>query len=182
MEIWTKIGVLAIGGSLGVNARYWLGAWITRWASPQFPWATCFINISGSFLIGFLTVLLTRWLPHPGIRLLVITGFLGGYTTFSTFENDALILWERGESWLMAANVIGSVAIGFAAVLLGTALARGLTEPALSKALAGTFRDEATVTEPVVRASFRLNRSGGAPVDPRERAGRRPLPDKGRPG
>jgi CrcB protein len=152
MEMGTRIIVLTIGGSLGVNARYWLGAWITRWASPQFPWATCVINVSGSFLIGFLTVLLTRWMPHPNVRLLVITGFLGGYTTFSTFENDALILWERGESWLMAANVFGSVVFGFAAVLLGTALARGLAEPAVQKAVAGSSRVETTMSGPIVRA------------------------------
>ena len=123
MDAWHKIIVLSIGGSLGVNARYWLGAWITRHAGPQFPWGTVTINVSGSFLIGFLTVFLTRWMPHPHVRLLVITGFLGGYTTFSTFENDALILWERGESSLMLANLTGSVVAGFAAVVVGTALA-----------------------------------------------------------
>ena len=126
MDIWTKVLVLSIGGTLGVNARYWLGVWMSRWASPQFPWATFAINVSGSFLIGFLTVALARWMPHPNLRLMLITGFLGGYTTFSTFENDALVLWERGEGILMAANLIGSVVAGFAAVVLGTALARGL--------------------------------------------------------
>jgi CrcB protein len=129
METWTKVLVLSLGGTLGVNARYWLGVWMSRWTSPQFPWATFTINVSGSFLIGFLTVALTRWMPHPNLRLLIITGFLGGYTTFSTFENEALTLWERGEGWLMAANIVGSVALGFVAVVIGTAAARGLAEP-----------------------------------------------------
>jgi fluoride exporter len=142
VEIWTKVIVLSIGGTLGVNARYWLGAWINGWTSPQFPWATVVINVTGSFLIGFLGVVLTRWMPHPNIRLMVITGFLGGYTTFSTFENDALTLWERGEGILMAANLIGSVTAGFAAVLLGTAVARGLTEPATERAATGSWRVE----------------------------------------
>jgi protein CrcB len=133
VETWTKLLVLTIGGTLGVNARYWLGAWINRWTSPQFPWATVTINVSGSFLIGFLTVALARWLPHPNLRFLVITGFLGGYTTFSTFENDALTLWERGEGLLMSANLIGSVALGFAAVVLGTAAARGLAQPRIDR-------------------------------------------------
>lgn len=128
MEAWLKVLALSIGGVLGVNVRYWLGAWMSRWASPQFPWATFTINVSGSFLIGFLTVALARWLPHPNARLLVITGFLGGYTTFSTFESESLSLWERGEGLLMGTNLIGSVAAGFAAVLLGTALARGLVD------------------------------------------------------
>jgi hypothetical protein len=65
VEMWTKVIVLSIGGTLGVNARYWLGIWINRWASPQFPWATVIINVTGSFLIGFLTIVLTRWMPHP---------------------------------------------------------------------------------------------------------------------
>ncbi len=144
-EIWTKIIVLSIGGVLGVNARYWQGAWINRVTSPQFPWATVIINVTGSFLIGFLAVVLTRWMPHPNVRLMVITGILGGYTTFSTFENDALTLWERGEGMLMAANLIGSVAAGFGAVVLGTALARGLTESAGERAATG-FRTVASST------------------------------------
>ena len=144
METWLKVIALSIGGTLGVNARYWLGAWMNRWTSPQFPWATVTINVSGSFLIGFLTVALARWLPHPNVRLLVITGFLGGYTTFSTFENDSLILWERGESLLMAGNLIGSVAAGLLAVVLGTALARGLAESSIEHAATRTRRVEPT--------------------------------------
>jgi CrcB protein len=126
LEFWGKIAVLSVGGVLGVNARYWLGAWISQWASPQFPWATFTINVSGSFAIGFLTLTLARWLPHPNARLLVITGFLGGYTTFSTFEFESATLWERGESGLALANLAGSLAAGFVAVMLGIALARGM--------------------------------------------------------
>jgi CrcB protein len=136
VETWVKIIALSVGGTLGVNARYWQGAWMNHWTSPQFPWATCSINVLGSFLIGFLTVVLSRWLPHPAFRLLVITGFLGGYTTFSTFEYDTLTLWERGEQGLVAANVIGSVAFGFAAVVLGTVAAHRLAEPAAARASA----------------------------------------------
>lgn len=126
MGTWVEVGVLSVGGMLGVNARYWLGVWITRWASPQFPWATFTINVSGSFLIGFLTVALTRWLPHPNLRLMIVTGFLGGYTTFSTFEYDSVTLWNRGEIGLAVVNLVGSVVVGFAAVLLGIMAARGL--------------------------------------------------------
>jgi CrcB protein len=163
MEPWTRIAVLAIGGSLGVNARYWFGAWITRWVSSH--WATCVINVSGSFLIGFLAILLTRWLPHPNIRLLVITGFLGGYTTFSTFEYDAMTLWERGERWSMAANVVVSVVVGFAAVVLGTALGRGLVEPSILKPIAASSSTETTLADPIVGAPFRLDRSSSTSAD-----------------
>jgi CrcB protein len=92
-----RILFLSLGGILGVNARYWLGEWITLRLGPRFPWGTFFANASGAFLIGALAVLLARWLPHTHARLFVITGFLGGYTTFSSYTFEALNLWERGE-------------------------------------------------------------------------------------
>jgi fluoride exporter len=165
VEIWNKVIVLSVGGIFGVNARYWLGAWINRWASPQFPWATVIINVTGSFLIGLLTVMLTRWMPHPNIRLMVITRFLGGYTTFSTFENDALTLWERGEGILMAANLIGSVTVGFAAIVLGTALARGLTEPVIDRAASGSQSVEAVAAEQLHPARTNDDQSMAVNVD-----------------
>jgi CrcB protein len=118
--------VLSVGGALGVNARYWLGVWMARWADPRFPWATFAINVSGSFVIGFLSTLLTARFPHPTARLLVLVGFLGGYTTFSTFTLDSFVLWERGDVGLSLANTLGSVAAGLAAVVLGVVAARGL--------------------------------------------------------
>lgn len=124
MEGWIRVAVLSLGGALGVNARYWLGVWMSRWANPQFPWATFTINVSGSFAIGFLTMALGRWLPDANVRLLVVVGFLGGYTTFSTFAYDSLTLWERGEVSLSLANLLGSVLAGFAAVALGVLVAR----------------------------------------------------------
>ena len=126
MELWVKVMVLSLGGALGVNVRYWMGAWISRWASPQFPWPTFTINVSGSFAIGFLAVLLARWLPHPNIRLLVIVGFLGGYTTFSSYSYETLTLAERGELALAFVYVTSSVILGLAAVGSGAALARML--------------------------------------------------------
>lgn len=127
MDSWSRLLVLSAGGVLGVNARYWLGVWVSqRWAAAQFPWATFVINVTGSFAIGFLTIALTRWLPHPHVRLFVVTGFVGGYTTFSTFEYDSAALWERGEPYRMLANMVGSVGVGFAAVMFGIGLARAV--------------------------------------------------------
>jgi CrcB protein len=128
------VAVLSLGGALGVNARYWLGGWMSRWTSPPFPWATFTINVSGSFAIGLLAEGLTRWLPHPNVRLLMVVGFLGGYTTFSTFSFDTLMLWQRGEARLSLANAAGSVLAGLLAVALGVALARGLAVPARERA------------------------------------------------
>jgi CrcB protein len=135
VEPWVRVLVLSVGGVLGVNARYWLGFWMNRWVSAQFPWATFSINVSGSFAIGFLTMALARWLPHPNMRLLILVGFLGGYTTFSTFAFESLTLWERGEIGLSLANMIGSIAAGFVAVALGVGLARSLTIPAAERAM-----------------------------------------------
>jgi fluoride exporter len=178
METWIKVIALSVGGSLGVNARYWLGVWMSRWTSPQFPWATFAINVSGSFLIGFLTVALARWLPHPNARLLVITGFLGGYTTFSTFSSESLSLWERGEGLLMGANLIGSVAAGFVAVVLGTVLARGLTQPADRPTAVGSRGGDAMATGllhpvksvhgPPIPAEGNRSHALGDPPDPDE--------------
>lgn len=121
-----RVSMLSVGGALGVNARYWMGVWLARWVGPHFPWATLAINVSGCFAIGFLTLALTRWLPHPNARLLVLVGFLGGYTTFSTFMFESVELCKRGEAGRAAAYVSATLIGGFAAVTSGTALARAL--------------------------------------------------------
>jgi CrcB protein len=124
VEHWVKVLVLTLGGALGVNARYWLGDWVTRWSGAQFPWATFTINMTGSFAIGLGAVLLARWLPHPHLRLLVIVGFLGGYTTFSSYAYESLTLLERGEFLLAGLYLAGSATIGLAAVAVGVAVGR----------------------------------------------------------
>jgi fluoride exporter len=146
VERWYQVAVLSLGGVLGVNARYWLGVVLNRWAGSHFPWATFTINVTGSFAIGFLSVLLARWLPHPHARLLVVVGFLGGYTTFSSFSFESLALWERGEWRLCIAYMVGSVAAGFAAVVLGTALGR---EMVLQRAERAAATDKFTKPEVV---------------------------------
>jgi CrcB protein len=134
---WSRVIALSIGGVLGVNARYWLGVWIARWTSAEFPWATFVINVSGSFAIGFGAVLLAGWAPQSHMRLLALVGFLGGYTTFSTFAFESVALWRRGWWGLCLANLSGSVVAGFAAVLLGAALARGVVEPTWDRLVQG---------------------------------------------
>jgi fluoride exporter len=145
VESWVRVAVLALGGALGVNARYWLGAWMNRWTGGAFPWATFAINVSGSFAIGFLAMALARWLPHPHVRLLVVVGFLGGYTTFSTFAFDSLTLWERGEARMALMNVVGSVVAGLIAVALGVGLARAMLIPASERARASKIDRQARV-------------------------------------
>ena len=130
VQVWLRIALLSVGGALGVNARYGLSLVIDRWADPRFPWATFTINVTGSFLIGLATSLLLRWAPHPHMRLFLIVGFLGGYTTFSSYSLEALTLYERGAFGRMLAYLIGSVIAGVVAVALGAVLGRALAPPA----------------------------------------------------
>lgn len=126
MGAWTRTLIVAVGGALGANARYWLGHWINTWADPRWPWATFAINVSGSFLAGVIASLLARWWPQPHWRLLVLVGFVGGYTTFSTFALEAFDLAGRGRGGAALTYALGSTVAGVVAVALGMAVARRL--------------------------------------------------------
>lgn len=117
--------VISLGGVLGANARYLLGNWVAARYGTSFPYGTMLINVSGSFVIGFFLVLITeRFVVHPNWRLFFAVGFLGAYTTFSTFSFESVALMQGG-SWLLGlANIVGSVVLGLVAVLTGMALAR----------------------------------------------------------
>ncbi len=113
---------ISIGAILGANARFALGGWVLDRMGGEFPYGTLLINVSGSFLIGATYALIERYGAPDWVRPLVIVGFLGAYTTFSTFSLDALALAERG-AWLAAgAYVLGSVAASLAAVWAGILL------------------------------------------------------------
>ena len=117
--------VISLGGILGANARYLLGIWIATRYGTSFPYGTLVINVSGSFVIGFFLVLVTqRFVVHPNWRLFFATGFLGAYTTFSSFSFETVALILGGSWWLGLANILGSVVLGLVAVLMGMALAR----------------------------------------------------------
>ncbi len=117
------IMVLA-GGAAGSLARFLIGTAIMSRTGSRFPFATVFVNITGSFLIGLLMTLLTeRLLPHPNWRLFLVVGFLGGYTTFSSFEWETLSLVKDGARWLGLLNAVGSVVVGYSAVWFGAIVA-----------------------------------------------------------
>ena len=120
---------LSIGGVLGVNARYWLAQWMSGWVGTKFPWATFAINVSGSLTIGFLSTVLAAWLPAHNMRLFALVGFLGGYTTFSSFAFEAHVLWERGEIARALAYLGGSVVTGLLAAVLGVAVGKFVVGP-----------------------------------------------------
>ena len=116
---------IAIGGTLGCWARYFMTNLVQALAGRDFPYATLSINVLGSFLMGFLFVAtLDRLMISPYVRLGVLTGFLGGFTTFSTFAMETLLLAEGGESGKAAAYVVLSVLLGIAAALGGAYIAR----------------------------------------------------------
>ena len=121
--------LLSVGGALGVNARHWLATWMATWAGARFPWATFTINVSGSFAIGLFATLLARWLPQHPARLFLLVGFLGGYTTFSSFALEGHTLWERREIARSLGYLGGSVVAGFVAVVLGIMLGRAIIGP-----------------------------------------------------
>ncbi len=125
-----EIAVLSAGGALGVNARYWLATWMSGWAGDRFPWATFAINVSGSFALGLIATFLGPRLPAHPARIFFLVGLLGGYTTFSSFSYEALVLWDRGQHGRSLAYLGGSVVAGFLAVILGVALGRAILRPA----------------------------------------------------
>jgi CrcB protein len=117
--------LILLGGGVGSLARYVAGSAIMTRFGSRFPLGTMVVNVTGSFLIGLLMTLLTeRWQPHPNWRLLLVMGFLGGYTTFSSFEWETFSAVREGGLWIGLANVVGSVVFGYAAVWLGALLGR----------------------------------------------------------
>ena len=120
-----NIFLIGIGGFIGAVARYGMAVWVGQRWGRSFPLGTFIINVSGSFLIGLLMTLFTeRFLVNPQWRLFMVVGFLGAYTTFSTFEYETGMLLKDGE-WLIAGmNVVFSVLVGFAALKLGEVIAK----------------------------------------------------------
>lgn len=119
--------IIGVGGFVGSITRYILAIWIGQRWGRSFPLGTFIINVTGSFLIGLLmTLMAERFTENPQWRLLLVVGFLGAYTTFSTFEYETGALLKDSE-WLYAGlNVIGSVFVGFIALKLGEVIAKSI--------------------------------------------------------
>jgi len=117
--------MVLLGGGFGSLARYVVAIAINSRVGNRFPLGTVVINITGSFLIGVLMILLTeKFQMHENWRLLLVVGFLGGYTTFSSFEFETYQAVHSGDYWIGLLNVLGSVTLGFAGVWLGAVIAR----------------------------------------------------------
>lgn len=117
--------LVVIGGGTGALARYVAASAIMTRFGGKFPLGTLVINVTGSFLIGFLMTILTeRFKLDPNWRLLLVVGFLGGYTTFSSFEWETYSSVRDGGLWTGMLNVVSSVMLGYVAVTLGSVLAQ----------------------------------------------------------
>ena len=122
-----KFFIVGVGGFLGAIARFVVASWIGQKWGRSFPLGTFFVNVSGSFLIGLLMSLFTeKFMVNPQWRLLLVVGFLGAYTTFSTFEYETGGLIKDGEWFIALMNIVFSVIAGFAALKLGEFLAKSI--------------------------------------------------------
>ena len=120
-----KYLLIVLGGGAGSLARYLTGTAVAATWGVRFPWGTLAVNVVGCFLIGLIMTLLTERLTvSPNWRFALVVGFLGGYTTFSSFEWETYATVSAGGFWLGAMNVVGSVALGYGAVWVGSVLAR----------------------------------------------------------
>ncbi|SHM07487.1 fluoride efflux transporter CrcB [Roseibium suaedae] len=120
--------LVMLGGGFGAGGRHLVGLLALRTFGPGFPYGTLTVNVAGSLIMGLFIGFLARHdIPHAqDIRLLFATGFLGGFTTFSSFSLDTAVLWERGQ-WELALGYIAlSVIVSLAAVFAGLQIMRHL--------------------------------------------------------
>jgi CrcB protein len=120
------VGAIAVGGALGAPARYGV-AQVVHVAPDSFPWATFWTNVSGSLALGLvLVVLIERFPPSRYLRAFVATGFLGAYTTYSTFAVETDLLLKDGDVGIALAYVLASLGVGVAAAWAGMRAGRAL--------------------------------------------------------
>ncbi|MFO7766420.1 MAG: fluoride efflux transporter CrcB [Pelovirga sp.] len=127
--LWGVMKLICIGvlGGLGCVTRYLLTLWTQHLAGRDFPYGTLLINVTGSFLLGLLLTMGVRQFPvSPDFRLGLSVGFLGGFTTFSTFSYQTLVMLEEGSYWSAGANILFNVILCLVGVFAGMLVARQL--------------------------------------------------------
>jgi CrcB protein len=122
-----QVLLVALGGAIGSVFRYYVGVWSVRLVGPAFPWGTLTVNVVGSFVIGVFAELIARKFgASTDLRLLLMTGLVGGFTTFSAFSLDTIGLLERGEAMTAIVYVVASVALSLVTVFAGLTVVRAL--------------------------------------------------------
>lgn len=120
-----QIFIVGLGGGCGSILRYLTSVITAKYYTQIFPLSTLIVNILGCFFIGVLIGLSDRSeIISPELKLLLITGFCGGYTTFSTFSSESLFLFSNGFYYTLAGYVLSSIILGFLSVVLGTYIAK----------------------------------------------------------
>ncbi len=123
--ILSRYFFIAIGAALGANARYLVGVWAAERFGADFPYGTLLVNVTGSFVLGFLVAITTSRIQiSPEMRLLLAVGFLGSYTTFSSFAVESTLLWRDVTFWFGLRNVLLNNGIGLVCALLGAYVSR----------------------------------------------------------
>jgi CrcB protein len=118
---------ISLGAILGANARYVISRYAAKLLTPTFPVGTMFINVTGSLIVGFFMAWSTeRVILDPRWRLLVVVGFCGGFTTFSSYAYETMAYFEQGQWLLLGTNIVGNNLLSLVAALAGMALARVL--------------------------------------------------------
>ncbi len=116
---------IAVGGAFGAIGRYWISSTTYRWLGSDFPFGTLMVNISGSFLMGFLVIVLAeKWTLSEELKLALVVGFLGSYTTFSTFAMDGINALNNGAILKASAYILISVFGSLLGVWIGYLAAR----------------------------------------------------------
>lgn len=117
--------LVALGGAIGATLRHLVGVLTLRWLGSGLPWGTLAVNIVGSFVMGVVAELIARRFDASmELRMFLMTGILGGFTTFSSFSLDTAVLWERGDTGLAFTYVAASVTLSIAALFAGLAVVR----------------------------------------------------------
>jgi CrcB protein len=123
----TDFLVISSGAIFGANARYFLSRYAAKILGPVFPYGTLIINVLGSLIVGFFVIWTTeRVLVNPRWRLLVVVGFCGAFTTFSSYAFETMAYFEQGQWLLMLTNFLSNNLLCLIAALVGMALARVL--------------------------------------------------------